>query len=485
MKGVFPHMTSFHDLLVRYINERKVSVARMAEYCGLERSSLYRILRGQRTPANEEMVRLMATYLCLSPAEEDSLLLAYRIELIGYEKYSRRQFIDDFIRNFHTTKALNELYTPIIEPVADRSISVQPMDNRSDVIKTFLNAVVSECAKPEGGHIRLFIPPDPEFMTVIINAADTASVPIRIDHLIQLHQSESAVSASAENFRMILDTLPMISDTIDYRPYYFYSEVIPRLPLFYPYQCFTANSVFWLSEDLCGGLAVHHPTIFPHMAAQFDRTLDHCRKLYETHNLGSVLGKAQAAKISRATSPSIRQMISFPPISVNQETAAKHFSSDYPTPDFVIQLFAKDLDQYQQIYTTYCRQMICSRTGLEHFAKTGRIPRYDSGCYSPLTPEERLEILARLADMAEALDFRILHRDIFNYNDGLSVVLGENACCLEIYFSTTFSKYLIIEEPNFIEAFQDYFDSLDPQDLYSAEESRGILRQIIEDTRQL
>ena len=264
-------MTSFHDLLVRYINERKVSVARMAEYCGLERSSLYRILRGQRTPANEETVRLMAAYLCLSPAEEDSLLLAYRIELIGYEKYSRRQFIDDFIRNFHTTKALNDLYTPIIEPVTDRSISVQPMDNRSDVIKTFLNAVVSECAKPEGGHIRMFIPPDPEFMTVIINAADTASVPIRIDHLIQLHQSESAVSASAENFRMILDTLPMISDTIDYRPYYFYSEMIPWLPLFYPYQCFSADSVFWLSEDLCGGLAVHHPTIFPHMAAQLVR----------------------------------------------------------------------------------------------------------------------------------------------------------------------------------------------------------------------
>ena len=90
-------MTSFHDLLVRYINERKVAVARMAEYCGLERSSLYRILRGQRTPANEELVRQMAAYLCLNPAEEDDLLLAYRVELIGYEKYSRRQFIDDFI----------------------------------------------------------------------------------------------------------------------------------------------------------------------------------------------------------------------------------------------------------------------------------------------------------------------------------------------------------------------------------------------------
>ena len=84
-------MTSFHDLLVRYINERKVAVARMAEYCGLERSSLYRILRGQRTPANEELVRQMAAYLCLNPAEEDDLLLAYRVELIGYEKYSRRQ----------------------------------------------------------------------------------------------------------------------------------------------------------------------------------------------------------------------------------------------------------------------------------------------------------------------------------------------------------------------------------------------------------
>ena len=182
-------MTSFHDLLVRYINERKVAVARMAEYCGLERSSLYRILRGQRTPANEELVRQMAAYLCLNPAEEDDLLLAYRVELIGYEKYSRRQFIDDFIRNFHTTKVGNDLYTPIITPMEDRPIFAQPMDNRSDVIKTFSNAVVSECSKPEGGHIRMFIPPDPEFMNILIRAADNATVPVRIDHLIHLHQS--------------------------------------------------------------------------------------------------------------------------------------------------------------------------------------------------------------------------------------------------------------------------------------------------------
>ena len=94
----------------------------------------------------------------------------------------------------------------------NRAISVQPMDNRSDVIKTFTHAVVSECSKPEGGHIRMFMPPDSEFMNILINAADTASVTVRIDHLIQLHQSESAVAASVENFHMILDTLPLISD---------------------------------------------------------------------------------------------------------------------------------------------------------------------------------------------------------------------------------------------------------------------------------
>ena len=478
-------MTSFHDLLVRYINERKVAVARMAEYCGLERSSLYRILRGQRTPANEELVRQMAAYLCLNPAEEDDLLLAYRVELIGYEKYYRRQFIDDFIRNFHTTKVGNDLYTPIITPMEDRPIFAQPMDNRSDVIKTFSNAVVSECSKPEGGNIRMFIPPDPEFMNILIRAADNATVPVRIDHLIQLHQSESAVAASVENFHMILDTLPLISDMIDYRPYYFYSEVIPRLPLFYPYQCFTANSVFWLSEDLCGGLAVHHPTIFPFMASQFDRTLKHCRKLYEAQAMGSFRAKTQAMKLTNAIAHSMTHMISYPPLSVDQETAAQHLSSDFPDPKSVIQLFAQDLDSFQQLYTTYCRQLICSRAGLEHFAKTGRIPRYASDAYFPLTPEERVAILSRLETIAENVDFRFLRRDIYNYNDGLSIILGENLCCLEIYFSTTFSKYLIIEEPNFIEAFRDYFDSLDTQDLYSAEESINILKQIIEDTKQL
>lgn len=478
-------MTSFHDLLVRYINERKVSVARMAEYCSLERSSLYRILRGQRTPANEELVRQMAAYLCLNPAEEDDLLLAYRISIIGYEKYSRRQFIDDFIRNFHTTKVRNELYTPIITPMEDRPIFAQPMDNRSDVIKTFSNAVISECSKPEGGHIRMFMPPDSEFMNILIKAADTATVPVRVDHLIQLHQSESAIAASMENFHMILDSLPMISEMIDYRPYYFYSEVIPRLPLFYPYQCFTADSVFWLSEDLCGGLAVHHPTIFPFMASQFDRTLVHCRKLYEAQPMGSFLGKLQAMNFSNTSKHSLKQLISFPPLSVDQETASRHLFPDFPDSESVIQLFARDLDSFQQFFASYCRQLICSRAGLEHFAKTGRIPRYDSNGYSPLMPEERVAVLERLKDIAKEVDFRILRRDIYNYNDGLSVILGENYCCLEVYFSTTFSKYLIIEEPNFIEAFQDYFDSLDSQDLYSAEESLGILKQIIEDTKQL
>ncbi len=56
----------------------------------------------------------------------------------------------------------------------------------------------------------MFIPPDPEFMNILIRAADNATVPVRIDHLIQLHQSESAVAASVENFHMILDTLPLI-----------------------------------------------------------------------------------------------------------------------------------------------------------------------------------------------------------------------------------------------------------------------------------
>lgn len=473
-------MNNFHDLLVRYIEERKVSVARMAEYCGLERSSLYRILRGQRTPSSEDLVRQMSTYLCLNPAEEDDLLLAYRIELIGYETYSRRQFIDEFIRNFHTAKVTNELYTPVIEHTEQRDIFAQPMDNRSDVIKAFTNVIVSECHNPDGGHIRLFMPPDQEFVNLLLTAASSCTVPVRVDHLIQLHQSESAIAASKENFQLILDTLPLISKNVDYRPYYFYSEVIPRLPLFLPYQCFTSGSIMWLAEDLCGGLAVHHPTIFPFMADQFDRTLEHCHRLYVPQDLKSIITREQVELIAGSTEHSVRQMISFPPLSVDRATAEKHAAKDLPNRDEALQMFARDLDSYQQVYEQKCAQLISSRAGLENFSRTGLIPRYPIRNYSPLEPEERRAVLHRLKNIAETVDFRLLRRDIFNYNDGLSIIVGEHHCCLEIYFSTSPSKFLIIDEPNFIAAFQDYFESLNGQDLFSREESIACLQQIID-----
>lgn len=473
------HIISFHDLLSRYINEKQISVAKMADYCMMERSSLYRIIRGQRTPANEDVVHQMATYLCLNPAEEDAMMLSYQVELIGYETYSRRQYIDDFIRSFHTAKVINDLYSPAIKPMENRQIFAQPMDSRNDVIRIFHNAVTSEALQKGGGHVRLFLPPDVELMSILSAAAAESSVPLRVDHLIQLFQGSNVKAASNENFKMVLNTLPMVSRYIDYRPHYFYSEVIPSLPLFFPYQIFTHDTVFWISEDLCGGLVVHHPTILPFMKSQFDRSLQQCHPLYHPQTLQSLSSSEYARYFTGLAENSIVHMLSFPPMSVDRKAAEAHIKADIPDRDTYISLFSPDMDSYQRSYETACKQLLLSRSGLEHFSQSGLLPRYPRDIYMPLTPDERRNALQRIINVSDKTDVRVLKNDVYNISDGISFAISDNYCCVEIYFGTDFSRYLVISEPNFLDALKDYFESRTDQDLYSPEDSREIILDII------
>ena len=89
----------FAKVLSDYIHEKNVNVYSMAQFCDLDRSTMYKFINGKRRPSSIPLVRKMADFMLLTPAEYQLLSEAYRISLVGPEIYFRRKYIWILLQN--------------------------------------------------------------------------------------------------------------------------------------------------------------------------------------------------------------------------------------------------------------------------------------------------------------------------------------------------------------------------------------------------
>ena len=79
-------MSVFSDLLSEYITMKDVGVYPLSQFCGLDRSFMYKIINGKRNPSGEDVVRKMAQFMQLTYVLEEQP----RVQL-PYQRYHHRQ----------------------------------------------------------------------------------------------------------------------------------------------------------------------------------------------------------------------------------------------------------------------------------------------------------------------------------------------------------------------------------------------------------
>ena len=111
-------MSDFSQLLSCHIHSKDIKTYALAQYCGLDRSNMYKIINGKRKPSSRELVLKICKFMQLSHAEQKEMEQAYEITLIGHDTYSRRKAVVDFFNNFRWSKlnlpVLSELNTEIL-----------------------------------------------------------------------------------------------------------------------------------------------------------------------------------------------------------------------------------------------------------------------------------------------------------------------------------------------------------------------------------
>ena len=67
-------MSVFSDLLSEYITMKDVGVYPLSQFCGLDRSFMYKIINGKRNPSGEDVVRKMAQVVLMLKTAQPMLL---------------------------------------------------------------------------------------------------------------------------------------------------------------------------------------------------------------------------------------------------------------------------------------------------------------------------------------------------------------------------------------------------------------------------
>ena len=117
-------MSYFSDLLSAYSKRIGINSPQIAGYCGLDRVTVYRFMKGKTLPKDRyrfmkgktlpkdrATVHLMAGILQLTGDERNNLLEAYECARLGPRVYWERRYIKSFLMSFKGT----HLPAPLIQ----------------------------------------------------------------------------------------------------------------------------------------------------------------------------------------------------------------------------------------------------------------------------------------------------------------------------------------------------------------------------------
>ena len=109
-------MSDFSELLSRYIKEKDIRVYPMVNYCGLDRSTMYKIMNGKRNPPSPKVRDRMADFMHLTPEENQMFRHAYDISMTGREVFFRRKAVEKFILHFPAVSELKRMKFSEVPP---------------------------------------------------------------------------------------------------------------------------------------------------------------------------------------------------------------------------------------------------------------------------------------------------------------------------------------------------------------------------------
>lgn len=478
-------MSLFSDLLGSYIAAKDIKSNEMAQYCGIERSFMYKIIKGTRHVANIDTVLMMADYLRLTPSERNDFLESYKISSEGLENYYRRKNILELFENF---RKHSEVYSvPEHQPLScfSNTPGVTTVNGQNEINHLLFHILFLE-AQSSSPEIRLLIQPDSDFLMNLLPTLGYENKELSISHIICFNSSDQlTMDKKNYNLTCLKKILQVYCCACQYHVYYYYGNLIHSSEelLLFPYLVLTSQHAFLLSRDMHSGILFHTEeslTFFQQIYSQyleqtssFGVTMDDLpTQLAYFHNLKADLDQNYCF-----------QMLPCLTYGIPDYFFEKYIYPDLPNRSLLIQMLTDYVHDLRKRFTEHPMLFIFSEEGLKRFLSTGRIPEYPPEAYRPFEPEDRHVLVREFLRLCPHENIRMLKHTIGDLDNELFMYVNHQNGYL--MFPSSNPDHMIcldITEPGLLHGFCDFCEHLDEDLFFTEEEAVEIISSTLSET---
>ena len=448
------------QLLSEYIKTKKINIKKCAEYFQIDRSTLYKIIRGERKIPSRDFIQQISQYLYLTNDEKKELLNAYEIDRIGEFRYYCRQHVSSFLKEAalldNRTFAVNDALNPILK--------TGHYTNKYDIEHLLYELSLLEC-KEKDPHIRIFGQP-----THALYLLRIVSSHIPITHLFCLNNTNELTKDNQfYNLTVLTNIMPLIFNNDHYSPYYYYNEInaINNHLCFFPNMILTHKYLLIYTTDHSSGILYERGDTYNAYEVLFNQYLKETKCLISNKDDRSDMIEDFNYILYAPPVGALYQEDDPFPISLKDHD----FVETFKTHSRYLKQFAKrNNDHLSGLYTLQ---------GLRHFVDTGYTTDFPQQFYQPLMIDDRIKILRRLKNFMNTCSIQLV--DVPEYSDTsfLIIVMNMNTLYFQIVSASGTIKTIQLHEASLVMAFNDYYQYIVEERCLSKEEAFKIIDSYI------
>lgn len=487
-------MNPFSQLLSSYVNASNVNVSKMASYCEIDRSSMYKILQGTRKPGTLDLVVRISHYLNLSPEQTELLTEQYEILQIGQKTYGRRKAIYNLLcvalspNRPRISEGFLSSYISVSGNKRGRSGRESLVIEGTDNILSACGYLVQEEIKRPDGLVQIRMQPEKRFCdllrTICKNRHPVPGGGYTIHQIIALKGRDTSTDVVPFNLEKISTMLPLCKEVFPFELYYYHTNIHSSSITFsfLPYAVITESAVVQISEDLRYAVLHNAPETVAFFKTVYRRLLEACSPLTENcrdyrdllvRGLHRTVG---CGSVSFSTFPGLSAFMTV-------QLYEKYLRKDLPDRNFILRagldLARKDL----KCVKAHALSVFVSEKGIRDFMETGRIYQYPSSLYNPLEPGDRLDVLQHYirAMREQHISFHIIRETLTEACSRISILLDKNFADIKISDEQENLKIVTVRDPEILGAAMDFFARPYEDICYDEEKSLEILESVSAD----
>ncbi len=476
-------MSEFSQLLSQHIHNKEIKTYALAQYCGLDRSNMYKVINGKRKPVSKEIVHKICKFMHLSPAEEMEMQEAYLITLAGPENYYRRKEVLHFFSDFRLSD--------VSVPAANYKLKAVSISSETAILNTpaetnraLLHIIAAELSR-EDGYIRMLIQPDYEFLINILAAEDQGTLGVHIDHIICLNNNPNLTHYHNNyNLHCLKQILPLYGSRYSYNCYYYYDSIASKISSYslFPYVIITSECACLLTADCQRGYITQHADSISMFSRIFDEYLKGSSTLFKRiDNLFEQFNYIEDVLKNCHSGYSFQMMPCFTPF-ITPELMDKCIVHNFPERERFIGMFSQYIKNVLSVHAHGTTSYIFSFDGIKHFIETGEISEYPSYIYIPLQMQDRIYLVKQLIQSCQTQNYRMLKENIGCLDNELYLYVTQYNGYL-MFSPPPYSNqiYLNIEEPSLLFTFFDFCENLDSSMFFSKEDAVEQLKHLLDE----